>query len=96
MKSVQEMIEVMTHYDNGGEVEERCELGANRNWKACSPAGPLWNWEVVDYRIAKPAPKKIKLLAWFDGCSLFWRVDGGDMSTLSKRVPSKDMEIEVE
>ena len=141
MKTIQEQIAVMQHFDDGGKVEMQY---ADGTWKLND--APQWEWCDIDYRIAeidpyaelkkaaadqtkqircrhtdnwgvwkdncsdwvwvlpvdcyeirdKPKPmKKVKLLAWFDGCVLFWRTENF-MYESYKRVPGKDMEIEVE
>lgn len=57
-----------------------------------------WSWSdpVERYQIRdKPKPKKqVKLLAWFDGTALFWRVESRVYPD-STRVPSEDKVIEV-
>ena len=46
-----EMIKVMEHYDNGGEVEFKQNREDDTKWRlAC----PNWNWDSFDYRIKKP------------------------------------------
>jgi hypothetical protein len=59
----------------------------------------FWRWDCPPeaYEIRdKPKPKKqVKLLAWFDGTTLFLRTE--DCSYIScRRVPSEDKVIEVE
>ena len=50
MKTIQEQIEVMQHYSNGGEIEYFCRgLGWTR--EKC----PVWNWSKFDYRIKEVA-----------------------------------------
>lgn len=66
------------------------------NWTGC---GYSWDWSLPPERYEirdKPKPKKqIKLLAWFDGTTLFLRTE--DCHYLScQRVPSEDKVIEVE
>lgn len=48
MKTTKEMIEVMQHFVNGGEIE--CAYYINENiWK---PANcPNWDWSTTNYRI---------------------------------------------
>ena len=45
MKTIQEQIEVMQYYANGGEVE----IFSNDNW--VDAINPGWNWNHCDYRI---------------------------------------------
>jgi hypothetical protein len=54
MKSLQEKIDVMQHYDKCGKVESR---GHNTHEWWNNPE-PLWNWETNDYRI-KPEPEYV-------------------------------------
>ena len=52
-----EMIKVMQHYDNGGEVEvyknDRWTIGVN----------PIWDWDIFDYRI-KEQKQKVTIEKW--------------------------------
>lgn len=61
--TTEQMIEVMQHYVDGGEVEIRDRLGG-ASWTTA--VFTFWNWIEYDYRI-KPEPKKTKTV-WF------WRV----------------------
>ena len=45
MKTIQEQIEVMQHYANGGDVE----IFSNDKW--VDAIKPGWNWNHCDYRI---------------------------------------------
>lgn len=51
-KTIQEQIEVMQHYANGGDVEY---LDSDMDWK--NSIAPLWNWGVSDYRIKEQKEK---------------------------------------
>ena len=65
--TTKEMIEVMQHYVNGGEVEFRVRKGGAALMKEWLTAlNPPWDWATYDYRI-KPGPKKTKTV-WF------WRI----------------------
>ena len=48
---LKEMIKVMTHYLNGGEIEvyknDRWTIGVN----------PIWDWDIFEYRIKEPKQK---------------------------------------
>ena len=56
---LKEMIKVMEHYDNCGEVEVRLK---NNNRDIWGPASnPSWNWKTYDYRIKKP---KVTIEKW--------------------------------
>jgi hypothetical protein len=63
------------------------------NWRDWS--GDLWaeHWE---FRIAPEPKKKVKILCWFDGSSLFWRPDQERSYDTWQRVPAEDKEIEVD
>ena len=72
--------------------------GKHSDWQ---DVGYGWRWKfpAEDYEIRdKPKPmKKVKLLAWFDGVCLYWRVEWqGFVADFCKRVPAEDKEIEVE
>ena len=59
---LKEMIKVMQHYDNGGEVEVKRTIQHDINW-AKSLANPVWNWDTFDYRI-KEEKQKITIEKW--------------------------------
>jgi hypothetical protein len=52
-KIIKEMIEVMQHFDNGGEVEYRTQTNPNY-WNPSTT--PTWDWFTLDYRIKKVDP----------------------------------------
>lgn len=56
MKTIQEQIEVMTHFMNGGEVEFYSDF--NKRWESSST--PQWDWRHTDYRI-----KEYQYPMWF-------------------------------
>lgn len=45
---LKEMIKVMQHYENGGEVELKEKDKDDAEWEI---RDPLWNWRNFDYRI---------------------------------------------
>ena len=55
MKTTKEMIEVMQHFDNGGEIEYAYYLSENI-WTSTNC--PNWDWSNTNYRIKQ----KIALL----------------------------------
>lgn len=78
MKTIEEMIQVMTHFKKGGKVEIYTSAGT---WDKVKE--PNWNWHLFTYRI-KPSPKvipwtfenaplnlkiKFKNGSGFDGCT---------------------------
>ena len=58
INNVNEMIEVMQHYANGGEVEKLCEPD---DWYIV--AKPLWDWKNDCYRI-KEKKKTVTIEKW--------------------------------
>ena len=57
---LKKMIEIMQHYENGGEVENKEKHSDDAKWiLAC----PVWNWDSFDYRI-KPEKQKIIIEKW--------------------------------
>jgi hypothetical protein len=48
-KTIQEMIEVMEHWSNGGKVEYKSDYDYDWQWAS----KPRWNWVNCDYRIAE-------------------------------------------
>ena len=57
-KTIKEIIEVMEHYDNGGEVEFKENNPYNFEWRLSTPR---WNWDAFDYRIKK---QKVMIEKW--------------------------------
>ena len=56
---LKEMIEVMQHFDNGGEVEIKTKR--SDDWGEVTT--PSWNWFEYDYRIKKPK-QKVTIEKW--------------------------------
>lgn len=52
MKTLKEQIEVMRHFDDGGEVEVYFTEDGYRGWY--DEDEPDWNWKDYDYRIKTP------------------------------------------
>ncbi len=59
---LKEMIKVMEHYDNGGDVEFKRTIENDTKWEKLLP-DPVWNWERIDYRI-KEQKQKVKIEKW--------------------------------
>ena len=57
---LKEMIKVMQHYDNGGEVEFKEKYTNNSKWRLSSPS---WDWDVFEYRIKKQK-QKVTIEKW--------------------------------
>ena len=63
---LKEMIKVMQHYENGGEVE--CVEKGNDNREIVTK--PLWNWDDFEYRI-KEQKENVTIEKWlceYVGC----------------------------
>ena len=56
---LKEMIKVMQHYENGGEVEY-AKIGSD-DWELASH--PCWNWSKYKYRIKEPK-QKVTIEKW--------------------------------
>lgn len=81
METIQEQIEVMQHFANGGEVEH-FHIGVDHKWHLTT--SPKWDWRVFDYRIKEVADPYAELKAaakdptkQVRANSARW-VDGGD------------------
>ena len=87
-----EMIAVLEAYKRGEKIEYSLDRG--KSWS--NFVTPSWDFDIYQYRIAKPAPKKVKLEAWFDGENFFYLKEGVKPTfDFSVRVPSEDKEIEL-
>ena len=89
-------IDVMTAFKNGERIEWRAHPQQPEAWTKC--LYPTWDWHHFNYRIAKPEPKKVKLLAWLvEGDWIQWRVEGSLPPSTHpdefKRIPELDKEI---
>ena len=85
--------EVMLAYANGAEIEAEFQPDYWRTdcWRI--KTNPVWNWELWNYRVKKPAPKAVKLEAWIDLCgSLCHYIKGRNIPSGWKRIPSLDLE----
>ena len=67
---LKEMIKVMQHFDNGGEVEHTVKEDGYTSWSKC--VNPLWDWFEYDYRIKEPK-QKVTIEKW-----LIKDVDSGE------------------
>ena len=50
MKELKEMIKIMKHYENGGEIEFKRRDEDDIKWRKLLLA-PVWNWDRYAYRI---------------------------------------------
>ena len=65
---LKEMIKVMQHYDNGGEVEYKGKNEDDSEWGLCDY--PIWDWNIFEYRI-KEQKQKVTIEKWlceYVGC----------------------------
>ena len=56
-----EMIKVMQHYDNGGDIEYSVEEDDYSSWTKC--VNPIWDWFDYKYRIKEPK-QKVTIEKW--------------------------------
>ena len=59
---LKEMIKVMQHYADGGDVEFKRTIEDDTKWEKLLPV-PVWNWERFDYRI-KEQKQKLTIEKW--------------------------------
>ena len=90
MKTIQEQIEVMQHYANGGGVE----IFSNNNW--VDAISPGWNWNHCDYRI-KEQKKTVIIEKWLckDGDTSYYIVETSDISGYEKVKLLNTYEVEL-
>lgn len=62
-KTIQEQIEIMQHYANGGEVEYIHKSSSKEEWILKVNKDIAFNWEYKDYRI-KEQKKTITIEKW--------------------------------
>ena len=58
---LKEMIKVMQHYENGGEIEYSVKEDDYSSWTKC--VNPLWDWFDYNYRIKEPK-QKVTIEKW--------------------------------
>ena len=89
---LKEMIKVMQHFENGGEVEGR--VPNYETWKKCGY--PLWNWGEYDYRI-KEQKQKVTIEKWLckSGENSFYIHEGTDADGLEKVKLLETYEVEL-
>ena len=81
-KTLKEMIEVMEHYENGGEVEY-----VERNYDDCGITNaPRWNWDTFEYRIKK---EKVTIEKWLiEENDIKFVVETSDIDSWLKSFPT--------
>ena len=79
-----EMIKVMQHYENGGEVE--CVEKGNNNWEIVTK--PLWNWDDFAYRI-RHSKQKVTIEKWLiEENDIKFVVETSDIDSWLKSFPT--------
>ena len=58
---LKEMIKVMQHYENGGEIETKGKNEEDTEWGLCDY--PIWDWNTFKYRIKEPK-QKVTIEKW--------------------------------
>lgn len=93
MTGINEMIAVMRHFAEGGEVEIYDSYMGK--WELVSE--PIWNWKHYEYRIKPKAKRKIKLEAWLDSAGVGVHLGPDHVIDTSRwtRLPALDLETEV-
>ena len=76
---LEEMIKVMQHYADGGEVE--CAENGYNDWKIVN--NPVWAWHLVEYRIKEPK-QKVTIEKWLveNDSGHFYIIEASDVSKL--------------
>ena len=89
---IDEMIKVMQHYADGGEVE--AGIKNSKIWTDCNY--PEWNWNSMDYRI-KEQKEKVTIEKWLckSGENSFYIHEGTDADGLEKVKLLKSYEVEL-
>ena len=89
-KTIQEQIEVMQHYANGGDIE----IFSIDNW--VDAIYPGWNWNHCDYRI-KEQKKAVIIEKWLckDGDTSYYIVETSDISGYEKVKLLNTYEVEL-
>ncbi len=89
-----EMIKIMTHYLNGGEVEYSEKNGGGNHWTTVIE--PAWDWVYFDYRIKEPK-QKVTIEKWWckSGENSFYIHEGTDADGLEKVKLLNTYEVEL-
>ena len=89
---LEEMIKVMQHYADGGEVEY--SVRESNVWNKAST--PVWDWTEFDYRIKKQK-QKITIEKWLckSGENSFYIHEGADADGLEKVKLIETYEVEL-
>ena len=89
---LEEMIKVMQHYADGGEVEY--SVRESNVWNKAST--PVWDWTEFDYRI-KEQKQKVTIEKWLckSGENSFYIHEGADADGLEKVKLIETYEVEL-
>ena len=92
---LKEMIKVMTHYLNGGEVEFKRTIEDDTKWEKLLPV-QVWNWERFNYRI-KEQKQKVTIEKWLcrDMFGDYVILEGSDIATHKKVKFIETYEVEL-
>ena len=88
---LKDMINVMQHYKNGGEIEIRFKGDESDIWgSSCSPS---WDWSYYDYRV-KEQNKKVTIEKWLvlDSSGDYRIFESSDITNLYGCEPIKLLE----
>ena len=87
---LKEMIKVMQHFENGGEVEFKKTTEDDKEWLL---AHPTWNWASFDYRIKKE--KRVVIEKWLckDKEGEYVIIDSSNVDKYKTHTKVKLMEI---
>ena len=85
-KTLKEMIEVMEHYEKGGEVEFIPKGDIGTRWETVTL--PSWEWSYFDYRIAI-SKQKIIIEKWLiEANDIKFVVETSDIDSWLKSFPT--------
>ena len=85
-KTIKEMIEVMEHYENGGEVEFITKGYIRTRWETITL--PSWDWSYLDYRI-KQLKQKVTIEKWLiEANDIEFVVETSDIDSWLKSFPT--------
>ena len=56
---LKEMIKVMQHYDNGGEIIYKVKDDEDCSWRKCN--NPIWDWFEFEYKMKR---EKVTIEKW--------------------------------
>ena len=89
-----DMIKVMQHYADGGEIEVRFKDEDNDIWENIDK--PSWDWVVYDYRIVEQK-QKVTIEKWLckSGENSFYIHEGTDADGLEKVKLLETYEVEL-